>query len=720
MIPSSDRIAMSFDLPSPSQPIRALFFSRQVRTSHHTNSWGALLRSATLAVGMAFCGWALCCKRACGIEVVGVTVTPHQFSPNLKWRRPPDPELSARVEVYLRNDTDQTQTLLPGGSFDGMSPEDLIRAGQWAWHAPLPAEGLRLPPGALHVMRWNGASGRWGVETVHRAELPIASGAGREATASTEWNLDLANPYAWIQSITFHRQGSDILPSRMLATVRNVSNRPLRFRSCRLWLPASSDAPEVLLPQPARTQLHPYAEDGLVPPDDWGTIELEYDPLPLTPAAIEIELENTADGQSIRLWGSMKIRPAAFDISGGWIAGLEKGVQPLTDDRYIKTLQRMHINTGQIDDVPGYTDSPERYQRWPIKRFNRMADRSRFDQDSMLPHIHAVEFLGEPQYGGGRPVPPQEVFDQLAPYRSWRLPTSVTLSEERTWRYYAGLSDYPHFDAYRVIAPAADAWSKYDRWGGSSIRWGAPLETIGDMVRSLREQSRPVSIAYWSQGAHHDWGGVLSPRRASPTPDELRSQAWHGLGNGIASLYWFNLSVKSLVKYPDLIEPIAQIGREVQLLRPILEEGSSYRYTRSFDGAAGNGNWDQSMLVARRAALLVVNDLGYTIDPRSRTFSFTRREGEWNWQLPPWLANATHCFRVDASGAHDVEHSIQNRTVRVHDAIQVAGIYIVTNDPEMRAELQANAIQWKQAEEALGFDPVHRPEDAKALRAMVD
>jgi hypothetical protein len=38
----------------------------------------------------------------------------------------------------------------------------------------------------------------------------------------------------------------------------------------------------------------------------------------------------------------------------------------------------------------------------------------------------------------------------------------------------------------------------------------------------------------------------------------------------------------------------------------------------------------------------------------------------------------------------------------------------------MRGELQANALRWKQAEEALGFDPVHRPEDAKALRAMVD
>jgi hypothetical protein len=76
-----------------------------------------------------------------------------------------------------------------------------------------------------------------------------------------------------------------------------------------------------------------------------------------------------------------------------------------------------------------------------------MRDLARYDTEEMLPTIHAVEFIGEPQYGGGRPVPPQEVWEMLAPYQSSRLPTSVTLSEERTWRYYAGLSDYPHDDA---------------------------------------------------------------------------------------------------------------------------------------------------------------------------------------------------------------------------------------------------------------------------------
>jgi hypothetical protein len=39
---------------------------------------------------------------------------------------------------------------------------------------------------------------------------------------------------------------------------------------------------------------------------------------------------------------------------------------------------------------------------------NRLQPFERYDTDAMLPRIHAVEFLGEPQYGGGKPVAPQE------------------------------------------------------------------------------------------------------------------------------------------------------------------------------------------------------------------------------------------------------------------------------------------------------------------------
>ena len=36
-------------------------------------------------------------------EFCGVHVTPHQFSSEMRWRRPPNPELAAKVELFLLN-----------------------------------------------------------------------------------------------------------------------------------------------------------------------------------------------------------------------------------------------------------------------------------------------------------------------------------------------------------------------------------------------------------------------------------------------------------------------------------------------------------------------------------------------------------------------------------------------------------------------------------------
>ena len=151
------------------------------------------------------------------------------------------------------------------------------------------------------------------------------------------------------------------------------------------------------------------------------------------------------------LWAHLRLKRERFDISGGWVN------EAATQESYLKLLRRLHVNAGQIERAPGYTDNAALYDRYPLKLFNRLWPLEQWDADEWLPKIHAVEFLGEPQFGGGRPVPPQEVFEKLLPYRVSRLRTSVTLSEERTWRWYAGLSDFPHYDAYRVVAPAAEA-----------------------------------------------------------------------------------------------------------------------------------------------------------------------------------------------------------------------------------------------------------------------
>ncbi len=589
-------------------------------------------------------------------EVCGVTVTPHVVADSMKYRRPRDPELAAKVQLFVKG------AALPG-RVNGKTPSELLDSGDWAWHDL--ATAIQGPADSLSVWTWNGKSSRWGAGSTCEVE-----GDGLSKTP-----ISISAPDRWLSSITFLDPDATQQPQQMVAHVINSSDKALTVSAVRFWLPRSGQTWQTLYAS------EPIRVDVRIPPKDRGVIKVSAQPAwPLTYAAIQLETDAGS------LWEHLRIKTESFDISGGWIG------DHLKHEAYLQLLTRLHVNTGQIQDVAGYTDNPELYSRYPMKLFNRMWPVEQWDKDAWLPRVHAVEFLGEPQYGGGRPVAPQEVFDQLLPYRTSRLATSVTNSEERIWRYYAGLSDYPHFDAYRVVAPAADAWRAYDRWDGKRISWGAPLETIGDMCRCLRELSRPLPVAHWSQGPHDGWGGGFSlsaRQRRSPTPDELRAQAMHALSTRITSLYWFNLSLKSLLKFPDTWEPIMRLGREIQMLAPYYLAGDAYRFERTRT-AAGRLDWDLASIVSQDCALLFANDLAYIPDSADNTFHFGEpRDLSAYYALPHWLQQPLDVFRVDADGIHAVKWSNEAQGVRIQHRCSRDALFVVTHSPNLRDEIES-------------------------------
>jgi hypothetical protein len=659
-------------------------------------------------------------------QIAGLTVTPHTISSVMQWRRPATPELGARVEMFLLNPTQQPISIrrTDAWRFDGKTPDELVGTSEWAWHetpAIWETDVTELPPQTLAVIPFNTRDTSWGVGTNHTLQTT--------ATAQ-ELSFTLADPAVWLSAVTFLATDGNgriapasVTANRAIVHIQNAGESELTITDLKLWLPRPGGNKRVLFAERvyAADQLTSFPADRRIPARSAGGFTVDLEPLQRVPVVVEVGLSSSANADTaasgMRLFASMKVRPEQFDISGGWIASDAGGRQSLTIDEYLRTLSRMHINAGQIEEVGGYSDQPDVIARHPFKRFNRLGDLARYDRDDMLPSIHAVEFIGEPQYGGGRPVPPQEVHKLLAPYTPSRLHTSVTLSEERTWRYYAGLSDHPHYDAYRVIAPAADAWTRYNRWNGRSIRWGAPLETIGEMTRSLRELSRPRAIAYWSQGAHDGWGGFLSPRRGSPTPDELRAQAWHALASRITSLYWFNLSIPSLLKFPDLIEPITRVNREIRLLDQLMLYGTAMAHAEQRQ--QDQPNWETSVLVAPRSALLVAHDVAYQPDPEKNLFRFTPREGTFSFPLPRWIGSDAAVFRVDADGAHDVSAVIEDAHVRITDTVNVVGIYIATIDPNLRAALQQRHTELLAHEASFNFNPGTNAEHLEQLRAAL-
>jgi len=679
--------------------------------------WGTLCCLWTWIVG-----WASVAS-AGDLELQGIHVVPHLQSAEMKYRKEADFSLGARVELVLRNASSRTLTIPAATAIRlrGKTPDELLQADEWTWHDLPSVHGdrtLDLPAGAITVWSWNGKHANWGVGT--QADLSITL-PGSNDPQSLDVSLDA--PSTWLSAVTFLGSSDAVQPDSLLFHIANESSEPLRIDACRLWLPTSNPTFRALLPQPWITDsLVRFPADGVIPAHDRGGARVATGPLPLTYAALEVRLVDST-GRSRTVWTHQRIKREVFDISGGWVHDTSGGGRkPLESEAVHKTLRRIHVNTAHIGDSPGYSDQtgPEGlYTKYPLKYFSELKPVEKYDTDAMLPRVHAVEFLGEPQYGGGKPVLPQECWKALSFYAPTRLPTSITHSEERLWRFYAGLSDYPHYDAYRVTAPSPDAWGKYDRWNGERIRWGAPLETIGEMSRSLRELNRPRPVAYWSQGPHHDWDGYGGRKRGSPTPDELRLQAYHALSSRITSLYWFNLSVRSLVTFPDLVEPMIRVGREIRMLEDYYLEGDATSHQRVL--REGKPDWDLDVVAGPRGALLFALDLAYEPDPDERVFRFgAPRAAVFRFPLPAYVAAPAEIVRVDADGVTQVEHSVEGRTVQVRDQVSRVAIYVVSTTPGESTRLEARRRSLMAEEEAIGFAIERNPDDLAVLRELVD
>lgn len=668
-----------------------------------------------LLLGILLAGQML--SSAAGLFLEGTHVVPHVQSTEMRYRQKTDFSLGARVEVFLRNDSPNA-IVLPSSCdvrVRGRTPSELLETDEWAWHDLPPAwadQPLRLPPGALTVWSWNGKRAPWGTNT--QAELTVAIPGEKEVSRA---NVALETPTAWLSAVTCLGSSTNVRPDTLVFHVANHGEAPLRIDAFRLWLPENNASWRALLPQPwISNRLERFPADGLIPAQDRGGATVRLGLLPLTYAAIEVRL-TTPVGKPVTLWAHQRLKREVFDIGGGWVAEGLGGSNTLHIEPYLKTLRRMHVNAGMHQEVPGYSDTPL-FAKYPLKYMNRLQPFDRYDTEALLPRIHAVEFLGEPQYGGGRPVPPMDVWRAFAPYQGTRLPTSVTHSEERVWRFYAGLSDYPHYDAYRVTAPSPDAWSKYERWGGPAIRWGAPLETIGDMTRSLRELNRPRPIAYWSQGAHHDWNGYGGRKRGSPTPDELRLQAYHALASRITSLYWFNPSLKSLVAFPDLIEPMARVGREIRMLEDYYLTGDATSHERVLRD--GRPDWDLDVVAGPRGALLFALDLDYQPDPDEKVFRFgPPREVSFRFPLPAYLRSPKEVFRIDADGAVRVESSVTDGLLTIRDRVSRVAVYVVAITPGEGDRLEARRQALAAEEEGVDFDPARKPQDLAVLQELI-
>ena len=648
------------------------------------------------------------------LVLVGTSVNPHLMLDTMRYTRPPEPPDGALVTLYLRNDGATPVTIPPDtpSALQRRTPDEWLESGDLAWHdfpGAHPDLIRTVPPGGLTTLTFNGRKKPFGAGGVVNVRL------GSDSSPLWTGSVPIESPEIWISAVTFFATDNALVPDEAVIHIANESAQAITLESCALWLAEDVSRPWAFVRKVWQTGLEPFGNAREIPPHDRGGFTVQTGPLPRTNAVVEVVVR-CPNGEPRALWAKIRVKPEYFDISGGWVGGADK----LTREPFLKTLKLLHVNTGHIGLTPGYSDT-DLYRKYPIKYFGSLQPWEQYDTDELLPFIHGAEFLGEPQYGGGKPVPPQEVWRRLLPYAVTRFATTLTHSEERVWRDYAGLSDFPHYDAYRVTAPSPDLWIKYaDRWGGKKIAWGAPLETIGDMCRSLRELNRPAPCAYWSQGPHQGWGIYGGRRRTSPTPDEIRLQAYHALSTRITSLYWFNLSLGSLVKWRDTLDELRRCGREMRVMAPWLLRGDAFEFQR-IRRQDGTFDWDIASVCAPDGALLFALDLDYHPDPVERVFRFGEpRESSWTFRLPAWLrGRITDVFRFDADGIYETTWTRTEDSVCITDRLSRVGVYFAATDPGTRNRTEETRRTVRAEEEALGFDPITNDADIAVLEAIL-
>ena len=659
------------------------------------------------------------------LDLSGITITPHIRSAALRYEHEPSEDLGARVELYLKNPltnapSKKTTFFCNAIHIDEQEPRHLLDNGAWAWQDTpnlWNEKEVSVPPSCVVIYRFNTKSNTWSLgksftmkltdwENITRKEIPVK----------------IAPQGVWISSVTFPCTNATQNPDSIIAHIENQSATSIKVINMRFYLAGTNDYWRVYFPQPLNTNIETWPKEGGILASDKGIVRVKTGPLPLSNCAIQFILADEK-GNQFPLWANLKIKRDYFILGAGAIADGRTSTNIFTYEPYLKLLSRLHVNAAHYVYAPAYYEKSGPagfYTNYPLNRIGKFDPVASFDTQSQLSSIAMGDFLGEPQNEqAGLARFPQAVQQSLVPYSMSPIPSTLHFTDESSWNLFAGLSDYPSFSAYRVACPSADDWLSYSRWDGKPINWGAPLETVGYMARVLKEIHRPRQIAAWCQGPFSGWEVRDGRRRTTPTPDEIRLQAYHLLASRVTSIFWKQLDPKSLVQNRDTIQELNRIGREIRMMEPFIMEGDAYRW-EEVKKQDGKLDWLLASITSPNAALLFALDEAYEPDRSARVFEWkSKRDVIFAFALPSHLRRVWDVLRIDADGVFPAQYYTIDNGVKIVDKQSKTAIYIATPSPQLKAQLEARYRDLLQAEAALDFDPVSRSKDFDLLKQVV-
>ena len=141
-------------------------------------------------------------------KIIGVSIVPHTTAPEMRYAQQRGPGPAALVRLFVKGGG------IPG-MFNGKSPAELLKSGEWAWHDT--ATAIEGTAETLSVWSFNGKSAAWGPGNTFTVD-----GDGIEKAT-----IRIDQPKAAITTVTYRGPDGAIHPDRIVVHVRNDNKAAL-------------------------------------------------------------------------------------------------------------------------------------------------------------------------------------------------------------------------------------------------------------------------------------------------------------------------------------------------------------------------------------------------------------------------------------------------------------------------------------------------------------
>ncbi len=638
------------------------------------------------------------------IEIAGVTVVPHYVSgeiPNYgdeeKYLAKYNP--GALIRIFVRN-SGMNSAINPEVLFNGKTGQELISSNTVSYgdvpdiRSAITGLSTEIPAGAMDCYLLNVVDTNF---YVHGITLKFTD---RKTGRTTEKKVAIKAPDFYVSRIVFASSDGTCFPDRFYVYFNNDSQNQVQIQQVNIMKAGKTYTEHWWGESFTPDHVKWFGEQAVIESLGMNGALVETGKLPFGEIILEFEIKRNSSVE--KLYYLVKPMIINYDIGMGWDFNVLS-----KSEAYCKTMKFMHFNTVN-SDATAFLANKEWSVKYPMKRFSKLQEESSATDENTLKTIHGSEFFGEPQFGKR---PAQEVFNFYRVYRNSGFPTTVTLSHEPGFFLYAGVVDFAHFDAYRVVAPHADKWGEYKPYGNKNVKWGSPLETIGDYMRTLNRISYPNPVAAWTQAMADDWKSRFRKNAGNPNNLEMRIQAYEAVANGATSLYWFNMGGKTVINNRSSLAEIQRINREIMVVGDLLTKTNPYWWQNRFL------DMDLNVLAGPDFAALFAIDLKYKVSDKNQFVSSGKRSETMSFKLPGYLHPCNAAVKVGHDGVTAVNVQIINGNAVITDTFETTGMYILycSEKVNMTDLLGSHYNQIRATEASYDFDPINKDSDFRTL-----